>query len=45
MADTVITIREFEETVVNVKSFEDIVIIVPGQDEGIFDLSFDDSFE
>lgn len=45
----VFKVTEFENTIINVKPFQDTVIVVPGtgeeEEEGIFDLTFDDSFE
>lgn len=47
MADVTVIIKSFEETRVRVREVEDIIVIVPMvQDEsGIFDDTFDDTFE
>ena len=45
----VFKVTEFENTIIKVKPFQDTVIVVPGDgeevEEGIFDDTFDDSFE
>ena len=48
-ADPVFKVVEFENTIIKVTPFQDQVIVVPGQaeeeEEGIFDFTFDESFE
>lgn len=43
----VFKVTEFENSIVRVNPFDDMVIVVPetGEDEGIFDFTFDDTFE
>lgn len=44
---TTVIVTEFDETVIQVTPFQDVIIEVPGEGEavGIFDESFDESFE
>lgn len=44
--DMVINLTDAPERIVNKKSFDELIIIVPGEGgEGIFDDTFDDTFE
>lgn len=57
MADTIVNVIGFEDFIINIvdqsdtfinkKAFDELVIIVPGEggDTGIFDFTFDDTFE
>jgi len=47
-SERVINVTDAPEKVISKRGFEDVVIIVPGdgeEDEGIFDETFDDTFE
>lgn len=46
-SDMVINVTDAPEKVINKRSFEEVIVIVPGEgeEEGIFDFTFDDKFE